>query len=313
MTEGRRLFLGRLGRNTAAIHLATSYAPTLVPVVVDLGLRGLRELRKTEREKLSEGIKSWQLPTGEKMIDLVPGAIAAADILASNDLSIYSPYYDGKIEVAYNNQPAVGSLDMSIGWLPSSEGSISFVDKNGKKYDQRLIKDIRFKITIDKSLQGTKAELVLATKEAMHVIDLRNYAKAYKKLLEDNGGKFKIETKSGERDEDQIALSIAFLQSYASGSNNEYDWFKNFTDDGTLLRVGAIMYANWWLNYPQERERTPKKFRDKGDSAVNYLNFAGVVTKPKPNIMVWKNGKTPEVNTEEFAQLYSGYSGAPLR
>lgn len=315
MKEGRRAFLERLTKSTTSTYMAVAYVPTLVPAGIDFAVNKAREARTPTREKLARRLTQWRLPTGELMSDIVPEVDIVAQWLSTESLEKLNPFFRREIPVSYvDNLSGVGALTITPTFSRNTEHKITVTGNDGKIFDNPVVTEIELGCMLDGRLKGTNAELVVVTKEIMQAVHLLDYAKRYKHLVDKNSAQYTVQTASGfpAMSEDQLALSLGMYQLRIEADKGRTPWFRLFADAGTMLTVGGILYSNWQQNYPQEQRVVPPLFLPAGNKGKDFLERKGLITKKTPNVTVWTNGRGLEVNSVEFAKLYSEFTGFPL-
>lgn len=260
-------------------------------------------------------LREWRLPEGQLMTDISPEVADAAEYLSAPSLEAFFPVFKGPIRIEYTkeNEPGLLSVSSKFDSPEDSPVKISSWGEDNKPLTTPTLKSLSFKVVISEKMKGTRAELAVLAKEVIQIKDIIEYCKIYKKLVEENGARFDIKYSDDTKYQRDLAvLSWGVVQMDIAARQKKYNWLKEFLDTGAHLRVGGIAYANWWFNYPKERGMFPPIFTGPGDRVVQFLSNEGLLVR-NGNVMRWKNGRAPQANSDEFAELYSKYTGVPLR
>ncbi len=217
----------------------TSAEPTATPEP-----RTVPELQRYGRE-----IENWILG-GKKMGPLFPDIKKAADLLL------------GRV----NPRTFIPQLELPIGYQQRDSKGASFAatfnndDNDPRKIAIKLpsgeivvvpwLQSVPASFKMEPDVENSSVRIPIMIKEASQLYDIQEYAKLYLDLVEQVGvtanflNPTNIQTSEGEM---RIASvnALRILEEQRSGGTS---FFINLVDVGSIIKVGGIMFTNWYLD-----------------------------------------------------------------
>src|SRR3989344_2678707 len=307
----RRLFLRQLALTAGGLALLASGGVSF------LALEKLADDQEEQADafELGEKIRSWRLPDGTKMIDVIPELSISADVYQKKSLEEYLPTNTDPIKVVYSNEELSnkGSGVLHFSYRFSQDETIKIINEapGVETYDSPIISNTSSTIILPLGMKGMTAEKVVAAKESIQVAEYTKYARYYTNALENNGAKFTVVNPNNEEiSEDLINLSIAVVQNENQKKQFGKAIFEELVDEGAHIRLGGIAYANWKVNYPNEWSRAQDRFKVYGDRVAGIMQQEGVIFQ-SGNTFRYTEGKSPEIGSEKFQKLFTRFTGLP--
>lgn len=274
-------------------------------------LENVGEQENDENYALGEKIRNWTLPDGTNMNIIIPELNEAGNVFQKKSLEDLLPTAIQPLTVTYFNEGvATGRLGLDFKFSEDNIVKVVTETPGAPPFDMPLLTALEPKIFLLKSMKGTVAELTVAAKEAMQIVDFNKYCKFFRSTLEDKGLKFTL-VKPDEINisENLVNASIAIFQHQIQLEKDGFSWFQKLVDLGAFIRMGGIAYANWKVNYPHERSLVSEKYISAGENQAGLLQHEGIIVQ-SGRAVKYTQGSAPQIGSPEFQSLLSKASGS---
>lgn len=271
--------------------------------------------------KLAQEIRDWTLTDGTRMAGQFPEAEKAASVLAGEgDMRVWLPHVNSRLRFADNIHDDA-SLDT---WreedrftetqvqviVPPSVQFPNGVDLNYQWFDKE---NSYMTLTIAPQIRGSSVRLPVAIKEASQVYDHLEYSKLYLKLVEKQGVvSFRVIVPEGlHMEEEEKTANLAFAVGYTERvlSRESRSFYDHIIDSGSHIRVGGIMFANWYQDQLYRGVTPPEtKTIRAGKNWTGFLEEKGVIGRQN-NYYGWTQGSAPPTNSPQFLELVQELTG----
>lgn len=265
-----------------------------------------------ENQQMGKEINAWVLRNGVRMADKFAQVKQAANLLAgSSDPREAFPF--ANIPVGFATNPSNGIADLFFDARETDfENSrrIIVTNKEGQKFEVPFLKKgLPIQIRIAEEFLGSPLKLPLAAKEASQLAENLEYATVYVNLLKAQGANFRLHNpQDSPTTNAEIVTSIAYTQAeLEKQQTGNKPWFHEFLDFGSMLRVGAIASANWYIDQLASGLKPSGRMVDIINAAAGFLQTKGFI-KQEGQMFVWTRNQAPAIASREFLQLFNEFT-----
>lgn len=301
----RRIFLRQLAGTVVILAAGSSGAAFL-----------LTREEEDHRLELARKLQQWHFPNGKLVSDLFPEIQDYANLLTAPSLPQLRSAYPLRVYYADLPQDAPSghfNMDQKFDRAREKDLAITVTTTTGERFTLPFIAETKPSIRLTSSIRGTNAEMVVLAKEVSQALDLIKYCRRYRQAQEKLGNKFKlVNNLEIPIDQDYIDFSIGGTQISSELEKTNKSWLLDFIDEGSFLRIGAILYANWERHFANERVRMPRNYINSGKNFAEPLKNNGVILL-QDDYFKWAAGQAPDVSSDEFYFLWGTYGSRAQR
>jgi hypothetical protein len=271
-----------------------------------------------ELMRLAKEVRDWKIGN-QKVLDLFPENQKTVSIMAGEiNPQEFIPY--AKPRVYFSNNEDDASLYTQLKSVPEDELSkgilIQFPSGSAKKYRWLDQTQSTLTIKISSDIQRSTLRLPIAVKEVSQITDYPEYAKAYLEHVRDQGVAVTLINNKNELLSEAEALANAAEDIAANevGINNkDYSqaFFHTIVDMGSHIRVGGIMFANWYQDQIHQGKAPADNLQIRNGKGYASFLAAKDIIKIENGLWVWSNGSPPEINSSSFIDLVKDLSHSP--
>lgn len=270
---------------------------------------------------LARDIRAWSLIDGRRMASIFPEVEKAAVVLAGErNTRLWLPHVNSRLRFADNSE-GDASLDT---WREEDQLTKRRVQvavqannqyPNGINIDYRWFdREASYKtITLSPEIQASSLKLPVAVKETSQAYDYLEYSRLYIRIAEQQGGAtFKVINPDGiPIDEGEKTANIAEVLGFAERqlTKEPRSFLDYIIDSGSHIRVGGIMFANWYQDQLYRGITLPRTtIIQKGLDWVSFLEQREVI-KRDGNFYTWAQGSAPRIDSAKFIDLIRELTG----
>lgn len=260
-------------------------------------------------QQLGREIENWSLGNNFRMATVFPDIGKAAEVLQGKvDPRKYIPTL--ALPIGFSNKVENAAFEMTI--LPDEDDprKIEISLPNGEKAIRGWSNKPSAVFRLSSELERNDVRMAVMTKEASQLYDYQAYCELYLQLLNQAGvttrfiNPTNIQTSAGE----VLANTVKQVWMVEEQKTGTKSLFIDLVDAGSGIKVGGIMFANWYVDQLNKRLYVPDtntSWVKAGHDYAGFLQEKGlIVQRPNGGIFVWKNGKSPEINSPEFSNLF---------
>ncbi len=264
-------------------------------------------------QQLGKEIYNWQLLNGTSVIDISPETRKTTDILT------------GKV----NPRSLIPIIKLPVSFDPNAKDagfSLNLVDSNdnrrvlvtlpsGQIHRLNWISsESEATIQLSEDIKKSSVRWPILIIEVSQIYDFFAYSQLYLSLVQKAGIGFEVINPDNLLFSDLektivVEESIRILEEKLS---QKPSFFRTIVDVGSALRVGGILFANWYVD--QLNRRIPisesADWVKGGQHYAGFLQSKGLITQQRRGgLFTWTNGQSPSINSEEFLRLVEEFSG----
>lgn len=269
-------------------------------------------------KSMGKELESWTLRNGFKMSSL-PDVKKVAELLNGRvDPRQFIPFMGIPLRFRDNPNITPGLFEPTIGSDRTDPRSTKIRLTNGEIVKVEWLRSNQpVVIGLSEEVQKSSGRNVILVKETSHIYDLVDYSRLYLRVLAEDGVEIGIENPTNIlTSETEILLNKALA---AQDIEDKKDWargasyWQELVDMGTGLRVGSILFANWYLDQVNSKINVPNTpWVQTGHDYSGFMQHKGYI-REQGRSFVWTHGKAPEILSKEFISLFSEYTGRVSR
>lgn len=323
----RRLFLRQAGTAIVSggliytVYTATRLAPW--PPFFAPASETLELATSPELQILAWEVRAWTLVDGSKMTQLFPEIESYAAILAGEvNLQSFIPYVkprlyfsndtdDPRLNTTLTDPDETLSTRAQIK-IPAGSLFTGGAELNFKWLDKKT-NSATIKLTPE--VQKSSIRIPIILKEVSQIYDAVEYYKTYLQLAYDQGVEFTVlnpesVSPSQAEIEANVAENLGFTEKSITG--DQVSFLDTLIDFGAHIRVGGIMFANWYQDQLNRGLTPPETSIVRySKNMVSLLESNGVISR-EGNRWGWtKSSSAPAINTPLFIELVKAISQHP--
>lgn len=258
-------------------------------------------------------LAGWVLKDGTRMADFTE-VRKAIDILSGKiDPRIYVPFAKPPmifLPVSNSGGAFTRHLEYETN---STERGIVVSLPTGEKLPYFWLSNERSRseIKLETRVQNNTVRMPVLVKEVSQVYDLPEYYRLYMRLAEEQGISYSyINENSIPTSGDEILANACEALSLIEKERTGNSFLNDIIDVGSHLRVGGFLFASWY------QDQLNRGLKPDESSIVNRVGKTMMVFLTNKRLIVlngnhydWINGKSPDIDSKEFLDLFKEMSG----